>query len=102
MFEDVPADFLVDFGTAVRWSPSVGGPAVEGLMIFDTPDQEIGSGSTLSTEYQVTFVTAAWPGIKRDERLQIPAGTGPLYKLRTHPQRQGDGAMSTAHLSREA
>lgn len=102
MFVDEPADYLVDFGQAVRWSPSVGGPAVEGLMIFDTPEEEAGSGRIISAEYAVTFATAAWAGLRRDERLQIPAGTGPLYRLRTDPQRQGDGVFSTVRLTREA
>lgn len=97
MFASDAAAFLEDDGQAVSWTPSAGGPALQGLMLFDHPDAELHSGQVISREYEATFETAAWPGLKRDEVLAI---AGSSYRLRTDPQRVADGVFSTVRLTK--
>lgn len=100
---DAPA-FLADLGDSVSWTPSAGGPAVVGLMIVDGPDIDIASGEVLSRDYQVTFETAAWPGLVRDEQLVIQGdvGRGGTFKLRTNPLERDDAVFSAAKLTKVA
>lgn len=101
MFADDAATFLADFGQPVAWQPSVGGQVIEDLMIFDQPSQEIDSGQVISREYKVTFATATWPGLKRDEVLTIDGeGGGSNYKLRTDPLPAEDALFSVAPLTK--
>nr|WP_316642879.1 hypothetical protein [uncultured Roseateles sp.] len=101
MFADDAATYLEDLGSPVTWQPSVGGPVVAGLMIFDQPGQEMDGGRVITREYKVTFATATWPGLKRDEVLTIGGeGGGSNYKLRTDPLPAEDGVFSAAPLSK--
>ena len=101
MFASDAAVFLADFGSATTWAPSLGGPAVDGLMIFDQPEEVIEGGGVQSRQYQVTFAAATWLGLRRDEVLVIQGeGGGHSYKLRHDPRAAGDGVFSTALLTR--
>lgn len=104
MFADDATTFMADYGEAVTWSPSVaagGGAVRSGLMLFDQPDAEIQSGDAVSREYEVTFATADWPGLRRDEVLVIGgAGGGASYKLRTKPYLKDDAVFSSAKLTK--
>lgn len=101
MFAADAATFLADFGELVVWVSSHVTPVPTGRMTFDLPDTDLASGEVISADFEVTFETAAWPGLKRGERLSI-AGTGGglVYKLRTDPQRDGDGVFSHVKLTR--
>ena len=95
MYGEDAASFLADLGSPVTWG------LVSGLMIFDQPAEEIESSQVISSEFKVTFETAAWPGLKRDEILVIGGdGCGASYKLRTTPMAQGDGVFSVVSLSK--
>lgn len=101
MFPSDAATYLADFGDPVTWSSSALNPKPSGLMIFDTPDQDIGSGEMVSREYAVTFETSAWAGLKRDDQLVIGGtGEGATYKLRTNPYRVDDGVFSHVKLTK--
>ena len=101
MFDTDAATFLADLGEVVTWVSSPVTPAPTGPMVFDLPDTDLASGEVISADYEVTFETAAWPGLKRGDRLSIAGtGAGLVYKLRTDPQRDGDGVFSHVKLSR--
>lgn len=101
MFATDAVTFLADLGEGVTWVSSQITPAPTGRMLFDLPDTDLASGEIISTDYEVTFETAAWLGLKRGDRLSIAgAGAGLVYKLRTDPQRDGDGVFSHVKLSR--
>lgn len=101
MFASDAATFLADFGDAVSWSPSAGGAAVTGLMVFDQPDIDLASGEIISREYQVTFEVAAWPGLKRGEILIVSGtGGGSRYTLRSDPHAAEDGVFARVLLSK--
>lgn len=101
MFSVDARTFLADFGSPTSWTPSIGGPAITGLMIFDQTAEVIDGGQVISSEFKVTFETAAWPGLKRDEVLVIAGeGGGASYRLRTAPLSQEDGVFSDAGLSK--
>ena len=95
MFATDAAVFLLDDGVATSWTPSTGGPAVTGLMLFDRPDQDIGEAA--SREYEVTFVTTSWPGLARGETLVID---GASYALRFTPRQVDDGVFSSARVTK--
>lgn len=101
MFASDASIFLADFGDAVSWTPSVGGAALTGKMIFDQQAEEIDGGKVISRTYQVTFETAAWPGLVRGEQLVIGgSGGGAAYKLRYDPLAEADAVFSTVRLSK--
>lgn len=101
MFAADAGAYLADFGDPVSWSPSAGGAAVTGLMLFDQPAEVIEGGETLSNQYQATFTTASWPGLKRGEVLVVSGtGGGLQYRLRTDPRRQDDGVFSFVSLTK--
>ena len=91
------ATFLADFGVAVTWQPSSGAAAVAGLMIFDTPDADIAGGEVISRQYLVTFESAAWPNLKRNEQLVID---GAAYQVNTKPDLLADGLFASVGLSK--
>lgn len=100
MFASDAAVFLADLGEGVTWVSSPVVPLPVGLMIFGLPDTDLASGEVISADYEVAFETAAWPGLKRGDRLSIAGtGAGLVYKLRTDPQRDGDGVFSHVKLS---
>ena len=94
MFAEDAATFLADFGQQVSWTPSLGGAAITGLMLFDQPDEVI-DADTMSRQYLVTFETTAWPGLKRGEQITT---AGVAYALRTDPRRMDDGVFSAVNL----
>lgn len=101
MFAADASVFLLDLGDPVSWTPSLGGPVVSGLMIFDQPAEEIDGGKVISRSYVVTFESTAWPGLKRGEPLTIGgSGGGAVYTLRHDPMPEGDAVFSTARLSK--
>jgi hypothetical protein len=101
MFESQAGAFLLDFGSATRWTPSVGGQAITGLMLLDQPEEPMAGGDVQSSQYQVTYETAAWPGLQRGEVLVIQGeGKGYSYKLRHNPRALADAAFSTAQLTK--
>lgn len=101
MFAADAATFLADLGESVVWASSPATPKPTGLMILDLPDTDLESGQIISAEYEVTFETAAWPGLKRGEMLTVGgSGGGASYKLRTDPYRQDDGVFSRVKLSK--
>jgi hypothetical protein len=103
MFAEDAGTFLADFGSATTWAPSLGGAAVSGLVLFDQADEVIGDGQAQGAQYQVTFETAAWPGLKRGETLVIQGeGKGGSYRLRFDPRAQADGVFSAVGVSRVA
>jgi len=97
---DTPT-FLGDFGSATTWAPSSGAAQVTGLMIFDQPVEAIDGGDTLSRQYQATFASGEWPGLKRGEVLLIGGeGGNASYRLRTDPRAADDGVFATVALSK--
>ncbi len=101
MFSEDAGTFLADFGSAARWTPSGGGAEIEGLVIFDQASEVVDGGEVISVEFKATFVTSAWPGLKRDEVIVIDAeGGGFSYRLRNKPQTVEDGVFSFVGLSR--
>ena len=101
MFAADAVTFLADTGESVSWTDSVTSAVRTGLMIFDQPDADMESGRIISREYEVTFETAAWPGLRRLEVLVIGgAGGGAKYSLRTDPHQADDAVFSEAKLSK--
>lgn len=101
MFAADAATFIADYGDAVSWTHSVTNAVRAGLMVFDQPDADMESGRIISREYEVTFETAAWPGLKREEVLVIGGtGGGARYSLRTDPHQGGDGVFSIVRLTK--
>jgi hypothetical protein len=95
--------FLADFGSPATCMPTTGGAVLSGLVLFDQADEVIGDGQAQGTQYQVTFETAAWPGLKRGETLVIQGeGKGGSYRLRHDPRSQADGVFSLVGVSRVA
>lgn len=88
-------------GERVTWVSSTLIPAPAGSMLFDLPSTDLASGEIMSVDYEVTFETVAWPGLRRADQLSI-GGTGGerIYKLRTDPQRDADGVFSHVKLSK--
>ncbi len=103
MFAADAATFLADYGDPVTWSSSSTMPLPSGLMIFDQADADVGAGEVISREYQVTFETTAWLGLKRGEQLLIGGtGGGATYKLRTDPRQLEDAVFSQAKVTKLA
>jgi hypothetical protein len=101
MFAEHADTFLADWGSPTSWTPSTGGATVDGLVIFDQPEQGIEGGDVQSRQYMATLATATWLGLKRGEVLVIQGeGLGASYKLRTDPRPQDDGVFSTVQLTR--
>ena len=101
MFAQDARIFLADLGSPASWTPSTGGATITGPMLFDQPAQIIDGSQVHSNEFSVTFETAAWPGLTRDEVLVIGGdGGGARYKLQTKPLAMDDGVMSSAGLSK--
>ena len=103
MFAQDATTYLADFGDAVVWASNPAAIKPTGLMLFDQADAEQQHGDIISREYGATFETAAWPGLKREDRLVVSgSGGGLTYKLRTDPQWVEDGVFSHVKLSRVA
>lgn len=101
MFAADAATFLADTGESVSWTNSITGAVLTGLMLFELPDTDTASGSIISREYEVTFETAAWPALKRNEVLVIGgAGGNANYTLRTDPRVGDDAVFSAVKLSK--
>ncbi len=101
MFNTDAKVFLADMASATSWTPSGRGATLTGPMLFDRPEDVIDSGDVQSRQYQVTFETAAWPGLKRAEVLAIAGdGGGGNYKLRTDPRTLDDGVLSVVGLTK--
>jgi len=102
MFASDAATFLADFGSPASWTPSTGGAAVTGLVLFDQPADVLDSHpGVISSQYLMRFETAAWPGLKRNEVVVIQGeGQGATYKLRTDPRSEDDGVFSIVDLTK--
>lgn len=93
--------FLADLGDPVTWTPTAGGAAKAGLMIFDQQVESIEGGEKLSRQYKVTLAVADWPGLKRAEVLTIGGtGGGGRFKLRTDLQYELDGVFASVSVTR--
>lgn len=79
-----------------RYQPP-SGPAVDIDVGFRAPDALLLDGQVQSTQYEVEYQTADMPALKLDETLTID---GTAYKVRTKPEKRGDGFFSTAMLSK--
>lgn len=101
MFAEDTSVFLADWGRATSWTPTSGATPVQALMLLDQPDSDVDGGSVTSREYQVTFVTSEWAGLKRNETLAITAPSGAVqqFKVRADPRQAEDGVFSTARLT---
>ena len=88
MIEDLEA-FLADFGVPVVLGVE------SGLGILNTPDELYGSGQGLSTEYQVTVKTAAFPTADSGDAITVD---GVSYAVRD-VRKIDDGAFSVFRLS---
>lgn len=101
MFAEDADFFLADFGSPTTWAPANGQERV-GLMVLDQPGQAIDGGDVQSNEYQCTYATSQWPGLRRGHELRIdgPEGQGRTFRLRHDPRANEDGVFSTAALTK--
>lgn len=68
-----------------------------GNVILDMPDEVIGGGEIISTEYRITYKTGLFPGLGYDSPITI---CGVHYTVRGTPRLIDDGAFSVVMLSR--
>lgn len=68
-----------------------------GEVILDMPDQLIGGGDVISTEYRITFKTGLFCGMGYDDTIVVDGDT---YTVRTDPRKIDDGKFSEVGLSK--
>ncbi|MFH0351035.1 MAG: hypothetical protein ACHBMF_03750 [Chromatiales bacterium] len=85
---------IEDFALPCSWTPAAGGEETIANVILDAPDV-VDLGAALSREYEMTYPSAALPGLRRGEQVLIESR---LYTVRD-VQAEGDGAISAAKLS---
>lgn len=86
---------LEDFGTRFAFG------ALEFKALVDEPDEVLimGRTSTVSRQTQLTYITTAVELARGDEVVNVL--TSVAYRVRDVPKQLGDGAFTSAILSRE-
>jgi hypothetical protein len=82
--------YLQDFGVPVVWE------SVSNTGLLDMPDELIGDGMSISTEYSVLVRSSLFAGILRGDSITVD-GTG--YTVRDF-KKVGDGAFARVALSK--
>lgn len=90
MITESPDTFLQDFGVTVAWGN------VSALGILEMPDQVIGGGLAISTEYSVLVENAKFTGAKFGDAITIQ---GSAYTVREYKQ-VDDGLFSRITLTK--
>lgn len=86
----------VGFLKVCVWQPSDGGVAQTHSVGFTAPDKDVLSGMALSTEYEMTYPSSCFAGLKSREVVQIE---GVAYQVR-EVMAVGDGSEVRASLMR--
>lgn len=87
--EDLDA-YTDDFGV----DATVG--ATTGKVILDMPDQLLGDGNVISTEYKITFKTSLFATLAYDNSITVDGATYTVREVR----KIDDGKFSEAVLSK--
>lgn len=90
MFADLPDVYLQDFGVTA----TVGSATAK--VIFDKPDEIIGEGLAISTEYIITFKTSDLPTLAGGNSISIDSQN---YRVR-EVRKIDDGTFSRALLTK--
>lgn len=69
---------FADFGVSVTWDAQ----GLSSLGILDTPDELVGNGIALSTEYLLTVVTEDFPGLVDGDSLVVDGETYEVRQVR--------------------
>lgn len=91
MISESPDLFLADFGVPVVFG------AYTGKGILDMPSEIIAGGMVLTTDYQLTIKTAAFPGIKRGDAITVNSVSYTVREARL----QDDGVFTNVFLSQQ-
>lgn len=94
-FEDITV-FFADFGVTASLTPSGGGDTETATVIFDSPDEEILGGQSLSREYQIIYATGDLPSAATGETVTIAAVNYYFRDVRV----LDDGRLTMAMLSK--
>ena len=83
--------FLNDFGVAVTFG------SYTGKGILDQPTEIIAGGMVLTTDYQLTVKTSAFPGMDRGDSITVAGSTYTIREVRA----VDDGLFSNVFLSKQ-
>ncbi len=90
LVEDATA-FLKDFGQTVAFGSQ------STLAILDQPDSQVLSGHVQTTQYRLTYPTAALTGLVHGSVVTLGAKT---FRILGTPNMLDDGLFSEAHMER--
>lgn len=82
--------FVADFGVTVTFGAST----AKGIL--DMPTEIIAGGMVLNTDYQLTFKTAALPGLDYQSAITVDGASYIVREVRA----QDDGRFSVAYMSK--
>lgn len=95
--EDI-SPYFADFGLVANYGD------LQTLVILDEPDREILNGRVTSTEYSMTYPTAAFKALAHGDQVSITRADGTRadeYNV-IAVNKQSDGTISIATLARVA
>jgi hypothetical protein len=96
MFAEDLSIFFRDFGDIVSWTPSAGGVAVEGLAIYDSPnDLVLGNAVLVRNGAQLLYPTGKFPGLDEDE---VVIRLGVQWRIQETPKAIDDGQLMQAMI----